>query len=72
MYSCTFGSIGTNCAASRYRSKSVEERLNAALLYFVFVCHVEYILMQQEFGGLGRVLLGELPTPILQAKAGWG
>ena len=33
---------------------------------FVFVCLVQYILMQQEFGGLGRILLGELPTPILQ------
>ena len=53
-------------------SKSAEEKDLTLCFTFVFVYHVQNTLMQQEFVGLGRVLLGELPTPILQAKAGWG
>ena len=39
---------------------------SSGIVTFVFVCHVQFILMQQKFGGIGRVLLGELP--ILSCK----
>ena len=77
----TVGNIGTNCATSWYKLKAAKEKdltplYSGGIVPFVYVCHVQYILMQQDksrrVGLESCKILGELPTPILQVKAGWG